>query len=70
MELLESYEIIEDYPHDKYVPSALVHAVYRGEVFHVLFALDLPGKNVRVVTAYRPDLGEWESGLKKRRRSP
>ena len=34
----------------------------------VLFATDLEGENVRVVTAYRPRLEEWEADLKTRRR--
>ena len=36
-------------------------------VFHVLFAADVEGDNVRVVTAYHPDAGEWQDDLKTRR---
>jgi hypothetical protein len=32
-----------------------------------LFAVDVEGNNVRVVTAYRPDPGEWGPDLKTRR---
>jgi len=32
----------------------------RSTVFHVLFAIDRDGDNVRLVTAYRPDPEEWE----------
>ena len=53
---VDSYVIIESYPDDKYLPSYLV-ATAR---FHVLFAIDAEGDNVRVVTAYRPDPDEWE----------
>ena len=35
--------------------------------FHVQFALDVEGDNVRVVTVYRPDPVEWEADLKTRR---
>ncbi|MFH0823819.1 MAG: DUF4258 domain-containing protein [Pseudomonadota bacterium] len=63
----EHYEVIEAYPEDKYLPSYLVYSEYRGEVFHVLFALDAAGDNVRIITAYRPNPEEWEKDLKKRR---
>ena len=61
---VDTYEIIEQYPEDKYLPSYLVLA---ATSFHVQFAADVSGDNVRVVTAYRPDLNEWESDLKTRR---
>ena len=45
-----SYEIVEEYREDKYLPSYLL--LGRESVgFHVLFAVDVPGHNVRVVTA-------------------
>ncbi len=64
-----AYEIIESYPDDKYLPSYLVFARSQGSVFHVLFAVDVTDDNVRVVTAYAPDPGQWSSDLKTRRRS-
>jgi hypothetical protein len=64
---VESYEIIEAYPGDKYLPSYLVLATSSGEAFHVLFAADLEGGNVRAVTAYRPSEDEWETDWKTRR---
>ncbi len=64
---VESYEIIEAYPEDKYLPSYLVLGRSGGEAFHVLFAADLEGSTVRVVTAYRPSADEWEDDLKTRR---
>lgn len=63
----ESYEIIESYPEDKYFPSYLVWATSGGRAFHVLFAADIDGDNVRIVTAYRPNTDEWESDLKSRK---
>ena len=61
---VESYEIVESYPQDKYLPSYLVLG---ASSFHVQFAVDVEGENVRVVTAYRPDPDEWEPDLKTRR---
>lgn len=67
---VETYELVEAYPEDKYLPSYLVLGQHETERFHVLFATDVPGDNVRVVTAYRPDPEEWEDDLKTRRPDP
>lgn len=64
----EHYELLESYPDDKYLPSYLVLASHEGEVFHVLFATDVDGNNVRMVTAYRPDPRDWETDFRRRRR--
>jgi hypothetical protein len=63
------YEIVEEYPTDKYLPSYLVCSEYQGQVIHVLFAVDVEGDNARVVTAYHPSTDEWEDDFKRRRRS-
>ena len=62
-----SYEIIEAYPDDKYMPSYLVYSRYQDNIFHVLFAVDVIGDNVRIVTAYCPAFDEWEEDMKTRR---
>ena len=62
-----SYELAEAYPDDKYHPSYLVLARHGPDAFHVLFAVDVEGDNVRVVTSYRPDPREWQADLKARR---
>jgi uncharacterized protein DUF4258 len=62
-----TYELIEAYPDDKYLPSYLTPARYGPDVFHVLFSADAVGDNVRVVTSYRPDPGEWQADFKARR---
>jgi Domain of unknown function (DUF4258) len=65
----ESYEMVEEYPEDKYLPSYLVLGRLGDEAFHVLFGADIEGQNTRVVTAYYPSREEWEADLKTRRRS-
>jgi hypothetical protein len=67
IDAVDAYEIIEEYPKDKYLPSYLVLGQHGGDSFHVLFAVDVEGNNVRVVTAYRPSLEEWETDLRTRR---
>jgi hypothetical protein len=70
LDLADDAEVIEAYPDDKYLPSYLVLTTHSGVAFHILFAADVPGGNVRVVTAYRPDPNEWEPDLRTRRRIP
>jgi Domain of unknown function (DUF4258) len=68
LDAVEVFEIIESYPDDKYLPSYLVHGEADGMTFHVLFAVDVAGDNVRIVTSYRPDPRDWEQDLKTRRK--
>ncbi len=63
------YEIVEAYPDDKYLPSYLVYSEWKGDILHILFAADIEGDNVRIITAYRPDPDEWEEDIKTRRHS-
>jgi hypothetical protein len=64
---LDTLELVEAYPDDKYLPSYLVLGRAAPDAFHVLVAVDVEGDNVRVVTAYRPDAGEWQDDLRTRR---
>ncbi len=63
---IDTYEVIESYPDDKYLPSYLVLGRSSGDALHVLFATDVEAGNVRIVTAYRPNPAEWDADLKKR----
>jgi hypothetical protein len=69
LESVSIFEIIEEYPKDKYLPSYLIYSQHQGSIFHVLFAVDVAGDNVRIVTAYYPNTEEWEEDLKTRRQS-
>jgi len=61
------YEIIEEYPKDKYFPSYLVYSHDQNKIFHILFAVDIEEDNVRVVTAYYPEIEDWQEDFKTRR---
>lgn len=65
---VDTYEIIEEYPEDKYLPSCLVYAKHEGSIIHIQIALDNNNDNIRIVTAYRPTSEKWEDNLKKRRK--
>ena len=64
---IETLELVEAHPTDKYLPSYLVLGRAGLDAFHMLVAVDVEGDNVRVVTAYRPDSGEWREDMKNRR---
>ena len=64
---VDTYQSVEAYPDDKYLPSYLLLAGHGEEAFHVLCAVDVEGDNVRVVTSYRPNPDEWQPDLKTRR---
>ena len=62
-----SFEVIESYPDDKYLPSFLIRGKSDPNVFHAQIATDLTGNNVRIVTMYLPEPDEWDDGLRVRR---
>ncbi len=64
---VDTLEVIETYPHDKYLPSFLLRGEVSEFVFHVLVATDLEGDNVRVVTIYLPDFELWDANGRVRR---
>ena len=64
---VRDFEIIERYPDDKYLPSYLVRAELKGVVFHAQIATDVEGDNVRIVTMYVPNPGEWSQDFRVRK---
>lgn len=64
---VETFEIIESYPEDKYLPNFLLRAEAARTAFHAHIATDVEGENVRVVTMYVPNPREWDAGLRVRR---
>ena len=68
LDSVHAYEIIESYTDDKYLPSYLIYTEYAGEYYHILFATDVEGENLRIVTTYRPSEQEWLPDLKTRRK--
>jgi Domain of unknown function (DUF4258) len=67
LDAIESFEIIEEYPKDKYLSSYLIYAESEGSPIHILVAVDVPIENIRIVTAYHPSSKEWEKDYRRRR---
>lgn len=70
LEAVDTFEIVEAYPEDKYLPSYLVLGRSGEGSFHLVVAVDVQGDNVRIVTAYRLDAGEWYDDMRTRRPKP
>ena len=65
---LDKYEIIEEYPTDKYLPSFLIFTKYKNIAIHIQIATDFKNNCVTIVTAYKPNLDKWEKDYKTRRK--
>jgi len=60
-------EVIEDYSNDKYGPSCLILGrTTNGRVLHA--QCSYPSRPlIKVITAYDPDLAEWDENFRKRK---
>jgi Domain of unknown function (DUF4258) len=58
LDSVENYDIIDEYPRDKYFASYLIRSRYQERVFQVLFAVDVEEDNVRVT----PIIQAWMNG--------
>ena len=58
-------EVIEDYPNDKYGPSCLILGTTETQrILHVQVSYP---PSVKVITVYQPDPNEWEADWKSRK---
>jgi hypothetical protein len=66
--ILQSGEVIEDYPHAFPFPAKLLLGWCNGRAIHVVAASNSSKRQVIVITAYEPTIDKWESDLKTRRK--
>lgn len=64
---VNSYEIIEEYLKDKYLPSYLIYAKYKNQIIHFQIAVNLEDDIITIVTAYKPTLDKWGKNFRTRR---
>jgi len=64
---IDTFEIIEEYPKDKYLPSYLIYAKYQDQIFHIQIAVDIENNNTIIITAYKPTNEKWKKDLKTRK---
>ena len=68
LQALETGTAVEHYPDDFPYPSRLILGWWESRPIHVVFADNIEEGIRIVVTAYQPDLEEWEPGFKRRRK--
>ena len=61
-------ETIDTYPTDKPLPSRLILGWSGSRPIHVVAADDALAQETIIVTVYQPDIQEWESEFKRRKR--
>ena len=66
--VIETGQIIAEYPDDKPFPSYLMLAATSGRPIHVVVAVDSDNRRCHVVTIYVPDAAHWSDDFKTRRR--
>ena len=64
--VLETGEVIEEYPDDTPYPSRLILGCYKGRLIHVVAANNLIDEEIIIITVYEPDPSEWRPDCKKR----
>lgn len=68
--ILQSGEVIEDYPHAFPFPAKLLLSWCNGRPIHVVVAEHSSQRQVIIITAYEPTLKKWEADMKTRRKQP
>lgn len=65
--VLDTGEVVEDYPDDIPYPSYLMLGWCGSRPIHVVVANNNRIQETIVITVYEPDLTQWEPGYKRRR---
>lgn len=65
--VLNSGEVIEDYPQDTPYPSRLVLGFIEERPIHVVAADNSESAETIVITAYEPDHSQWNSSFRLRK---
>jgi len=66
--VLETGEIIEDYPDDFPYPSRLLLGWSESRPIHVVVAFDEEKDQAVIITAYEPNDKEWDDQFRRRRK--
>lgn len=66
--ILQSGEVIEDYPLAFPFPAKLLLGQCNGRPIHVVAAENRSQQQVIIITAYEPTLKKWEADMKTRRK--
>lgn len=65
--VLQSGEVIDEYPSDKPFPSRLIFAPVNERPLHVVAADKPNGDETYIITVYEPDPKRWDVEFRRRR---
>ena len=65
--VLETEEVVEDYPNDTPYPSRLILGWYGSRPIHVVAAHNQLDNVMIVITVYEPDPDQWKADFKRRK---
>jgi hypothetical protein len=65
--VIESGEVIGDYPDDKPFPSCLILGLFEDRPIHIVIAIDAASQKCYIITAYVPDLDIWNPDFRTKR---
>ena len=65
--VLETGEVIEQYPNDTPYPSRLMLGWRGSRPLHIVVAESIGENELIVITAYEPDPAQWEADCKRRK---
>jgi len=66
--VLETGEVIINYPDDKPYPSRLILGWRGSRPLHIVAADNPADREIIIITAYEPDPQQWEATFKRRKR--
>ena len=66
-DLLQTGEVIADYPDNVPFPSSLILGFLGNRPIHIVVAFDGLTKTCHIVTVYEPDPGHWSDDFRTRR---
>jgi len=65
--VIESGEVIGNYPDDKPFPSFLVLGWIESTPIHVVLSIDISSQECYIITVYVPDVGIWQPDFRTKR---
>ena len=65
--IVQTGEVIEDYPTDTPYPSKLMLGWCRARPLHIVVAENKIDKEIIIVTVYEPSLNFWDADCKRRK---
>ncbi|MFZ5920762.1 MAG: DUF4258 domain-containing protein [Chloroflexota bacterium] len=64
--VIETGEIIEDYPSDLPYPSRLILGWQGNRPIHIVIARNEEAQEIIVITVYEPDTNQWSENFRRR----